>query len=328
MLAWVEWWWTRRLRESGLEALIDDQDQIVSRAQLLAAGWSDAQIRKPLRNKRWRTVHPGVYVAHTGQIGYPERLLAALLYAGPEAAWSHYSAAEQLGLLRPDPERQVYVTIPEYRKVLAQPGLVIRRDEYWAARLAGVAPPRRTPAHAVLDVVGIAPSLDKAAAVIAEACQSGRVGAEDLLDALAERRRLRHRGSLRPIIADVVAGSHSLLELRYLRDVERRHGLPRGQRQRSVDGTFTDVHYGVLNVELDGRLHLIPHQRWRDLDRDNRATLRSESTLRYGWFDVTNRPCEAAVQVLQVLRRTNPSLTARPCSPTCPVRSFRNISAG
>ncbi|MGZ0151695.1 hypothetical protein ACXJJ3_31880 [Kribbella sp. WER1] len=326
----MEWWWMRRLHEGGLAALIDDQDQIVSRAQLLAAGWSEPRIRKSLRNKRWRTVHPGVYVAHTGGIGYAARLLAALLYAGPEAGWSHYSAAEQLGLLKPDPDRQVYVTIPEYRKVRPQPGLVIRRDEYWADRLAGVAPPRRTPAHAVLDVVGITPTLDKAAAVVAEACQSGRVGAEDLLHALGERRRLRHRGSLRPIIADVVAGSHSLLELRYLRDVERRHGLPRGQRQRSVDGTFTDVHYDgfELNVELDGRLHLVPQQRWRDLERDNRATLRSESTLRYGWFDVTNRPCDAAVQVLQVLRRTNPSLTARPCSPTCPVRSFRNVSAG
>ncbi|WP_427889729.1 hypothetical protein ACQHIV_40250 [Kribbella sp. GL6] len=295
----MEWWWVRRLRAGGLDALIDDQDRVVSRAQLLAAGWSEPRIRKSLRTKRWRTVHPGVYVAHAGGIGYAERLLAALLYAGPEAAWSHYSAAEQLGLLKPDPDRPVYVTIPEHRRVRPQPGLVIRRDAHWADRLAGVAPPRRTPADAVLDIVGIMPSLDKAAAVVAEACQSGRVGADDLLHALAGRRRLRHRGSLRPIIADVVAGSHSLLELRYLRDVERRHGLPRGRRQRAVDGTFTDVSYVGLNVELDGRLHLVPQQRWRDLERDNRATLRAEATLRYGWFDVTNRPCDAAVQVLQ-----------------------------
>ena len=75
-----------------------------------------------------------------------------------------------------------------------------------------------------------------------------------------------------------------------------------------------------LLVELDGRLHLVPHQRWRDLDRDNRATLRAESTLRYGWFDVTCRPCEAAVQVLQVLRRTQPELPAKPCTASCPVR--------
>ncbi|TDO64132.1 hypothetical protein EV651_105356 [Kribbella sp. VKM Ac-2571] len=325
----MEWWWAQPLREKGIDALIHAQGGIVSRAQLLAASWSEPRIRRPLRNKRWRAVHPGVYVTHTGPIGYGERLLAALLYAGPEAAWSHYTAAEQLGLIKPDPERRVYVTIPEHRKVLPRKGLVIRRDEHWAARLAAVAPPRRTPAEAVLDIVGIAPSLDEAAAVIAEACQSGRVGAEDILGSLAHRPRLRHRSSLRPIIADVVAGSHSLLEIRYTRDVERRHGLPRGQRQRSVDGEFTDVHYTGfgLNVELDGRLHLVPQQRWRDLDRDNRATLRTEATLRYGWFDVTNRACDAAVQVLQVLRRTNPSLDATPCAPRCAVAAFRNISA-
>jgi very-short-patch-repair endonuclease len=325
----VEWWWSGPLRDKGIDELIHEQGQIVSRAQLLAAAWPDHRIRRPLRNRRWRTVHPGVYVTHTGPIGYSERLLAALLYAGPEAAWSHYTAAEQLGLLKPDAHRPVFVTVPERRKVRPRSGIVVHRDPHWADRLAPVAPPRRTPADAVLDIVGISPSLDHAAAVIAEACQSGRVVPADILNSLADRPRLRHRGKLRPIIADVVAGSHSLLEIRYLRDVERRHMLPRGQRQRAVDGEFTDVFYAGFNlvVELDGRLHLVPRQRWRDLDRDNRATLRAEATLRYGWFDVTDRPCEAAVQVLRVLRRTNPFLTATPCSPTCPVVDLRNISA-
>jgi very-short-patch-repair endonuclease len=99
--------------------------------------------------------------------------------------------------------------------------------------------------------------------------------------------------------------------------------LPSGQRQRAVDDEFTDVAYVFyeLVVELDGRFHFAPRQRWRDLDRDNRAALRSETTLRYGWLDVTSRPCAAAVQVLQVMRRKAPSLSAHPCRrPSCPVR--------
>ncbi len=318
----MDWWWQRQLANDGIQALIHDQGRIVSRAQLWAAGWSEAQIRRPLRSRRWRVVHPGVYAAHTGPIGYDERLLAALLYAGPEAAWSHYTAAEQLGLLKPDSNRPVYVTIPERRRVVPRPNLVIHRDRYWADRLATVVPPRRAPAHAVLDVVGVASSVDQAAAVVAEACQSGRVAPADLVQALADRPRLRHRRALRPIVSDVAAGSHSLLELRYLRDVERRHALPAGIRQRAVENEFTDVFYRGfgLVVELDGRLHLVPQLRWRDLDRDNRATLRAEATLRYGWLDVTSRPCQAAVQVLQVLRRAQPSLDAKPCRPSCPVR--------
>ena len=105
--------------------------------------------------------------------------------------------------------------------------------------------------------------MDQAATVIAEACQSGRVAPADLVQALADRPRLRHRRSLGPIVADIAAGSHSLLELRYLRDVERRHALPAGLRQRAVENEFTDVFYRGfgLVVELDGRLHLVPQLR-------------------------------------------------------------------
>ncbi|MFK4087468.1 hypothetical protein ACI2LF_25390 [Kribbella sp. NPDC020789] len=317
----MEWWWERRLVDLGIEGLIREQDGVVGRAQLFAAGWSEAQIRRPLRARRWQVVHPGVYATHTGPIGYDGRLLAALLYAGPEAAWSHYTAAEQLGLTKADSSRPVHVTIPAHRRIVSRPQLVIYRDYRWADRLAAVVPPRRTAAHAVLDIVASSRTLDEVAVIVAEACQSGRVTAADLLAGLAERPRLRHRKALRPIIADVAAGSHSLLELRYLRDVERRHRLPAGVRQRAVDGEYTDVHYEAgLNVELDGRLHLVPRQRWRDLDRDNRATLRAEATLRYGWFDITSRPCAAAVQVVQALRFRDPAVKARPCRPSCPVR--------
>ena len=301
--------------------VIHEQHRVVSRAQLQAAGVSDAVVRQRLRSRRWQTVHPGVYMTHTGPVGYDEHLVAALLYAGPEAAWSHYTAAEQFGLIKPDDRRPVYVSVPWRRRVRARPNLVITRDTHWEDRQAAVIPPRSRPAEAVLEIVGISGSLDAAAAVVAEACQSGRVSPDQILAALVGRHRLRHRAALGQILADVAQGAHSLLELRYLRDVERAHGLPAGQRQRAVDGEYTDVAYAPyeLVVELDGRFHFAPRRRWRDLDRDNRAALRSEATLRYGWLDVTSRPCAAAVQVLQVMRRKDPNLPARACGPSCPV---------
>lgn len=322
MLVRMDWWWRQQLADEGLDVLIHEQRRVVSRVQLLAAGRSETEVRRRLRSRRWQTVHPGVYVTHTGPIGYEELLVAALLYAGPQAAWSHYTAAEQFGLIKPDDRRPVYVTIPWHRRVRARPNLVIARDAHWKEHLAAVVPPRSRPAEAVLEIVGISRSLDAAAAVVAEACQSGRVAADEILAALDGRPQLRHRAALRSILADVAEGTHSLLELRYLRDVERAHGLPRGRRQRGVDGEYTDVAYEPyeLVVELDGRFHFAPRQRWRDLDRDNRAALRSETTLRYGWLDITSRPCAAALQVLQVMRRSDPSLSARPCGPSCPVR--------
>ncbi|MET7276947.1 hypothetical protein ABZS29_01855 [Kribbella sp. NPDC005582] len=170
----MEWWWQRQLADEGLEVVIHQQELAVSRAQLFAAGWSESRIRRPLRARRWRVLHPGVYATHTGPIGYDGRLLAALLYAGPEAAWSHDTAAEQLGLIKPDANRPVYVTIPERRRIAPRPQLVIYRDSRWADRLAAVVPPRRTAPHAVLDVVAGSRTLDDAAAIVAEACQSAR----------------------------------------------------------------------------------------------------------------------------------------------------------
>jgi hypothetical protein len=58
------------------------------------------------------------------------------------------------------------------------------------------------------------------------------------------------------VLVDVRDGVRSPIELDYLRDVERAHGLPVGQRQFARRNTEADVYYtdyGLL-VELDGRL--------------------------------------------------------------------------
>jgi very-short-patch-repair endonuclease len=111
-----------------------------------------------------------------------------------------------------------------------------------------------------------------------------------------------------------------LLELRYLRDVERPHRLPAGRRQRGVAGTWQDVWYEEFTtvVELDGRLgHAEAQGGWRDMARDNAAAVRSEVTLRYGWADVTTRPCEVAAQVAEVLRNRGWPRTPRKCGDSC-----------
>ena len=127
-----------------------------------------------------------------------------------------------------------------------------------------------------------------------------------LVSALALRRRHRHRALLTAVLADVDEGAESALELAYLRDVERAHGLPRGNRQRSRLGLayLSDVGYDdyQLLVELDGRDGHLDVGRFRDMQRDNRFAVRAWLTLRYGWFDVVDRPCLVSVQVATALR--------------------------
>ena len=118
------------------------------------------------------------------------------------------------------------------------------------------------------------------------------------------RPRVRYRRLLLHLLADVATGAESPLEVGYLNDVERAHGLPRGARQLSSGTPYvTDVDYRpyALLVELDGRLGHEGNGRFRDMDRDNVAGLDGLFTMRYGAQDLYGRPCAIAAQVARAL---------------------------
>ena len=100
----------------------------------------------------------------------------------------------------------------------------------------------------------------------------------------------------------------SPLELTYLRDVERAHGLDvlvSRQLPSLTHRAVRDVAYtgfGVV-VELDGRLGHTELGRFRDMDRDNEASLDGLLTLRFGAGDLHGRPCAVAAQVARALRQ-------------------------
>ena len=97
-----------------------------------------------------------------------------------------------------------------------------------------------------------------------EACAAAVRGrcttAERLATALDARQRFPRRTWLRRVLADVAAGTASVLEHGYLRRVEQAHGLPPADRQQGdrVAGAriYRDAPYPAydLDVELDGRL--------------------------------------------------------------------------
>jgi hypothetical protein len=116
---------------------------------------------------------------------------------------------------------------------------------------------------------------------------------------------------------------HSPLEYRYHRDMERAHGLPEPDRQGQAhqDGAwiFRDIHYRSYRtaVELDGKASHPDEQRWQDKRRDNAAIADGIVTLRYGWADVTERPCQTARQIATVLAGRGWRGTLRRCGPAC-----------
>ena len=66
---------------------------VFTRAQVLAAGWSRHQPDRRVRNRRIRRVYPGIFVDTSAPRTWEQRVLAAVIGAGPGAAASHPVAA-------------------------------------------------------------------------------------------------------------------------------------------------------------------------------------------------------------------------------------------
>ncbi|MET7392563.1 type IV toxin-antitoxin system AbiEi family antitoxin domain-containing protein [Dactylosporangium sp. NPDC005572] len=288
-----------------LDELLHHQAGVISRGQALAAGLTDGAIEAHLSAGRWLRMLRGIYRTFTGEVPRAAQLWAVLLRAGDRAVLSHHTAAELHGLTD-QPDRLIHVTVPADRRITPIPGVVV----HISARAAEATHPgpllRRTRIEdTVLDLSELARSLDAAVGWATAACGRRLTTPERLLDAMGRRKKLRFRRLLTAVLDDTAVGAVSVLERRYLRDVERDHHLPRGRRQhrRPTERLYHDVEYPgyATAVELDGRAWHPEERRRADQRRDNAAAAAGRRTLRYGWLDLA-RPCGTAVQVGRALR--------------------------
>ena len=306
----------------------DQQAGIITRQQALAAGLTDEAIDAQVGAGRWQRVYPGVLATFSGPVGRDARLWAAVLSAGPGAVLSHETAAELLGLLD-EPVEAVHVTVPVERNIRPRPGIVLHRSRnVERSRHPVLEPPRTRLEETVLDLTQTSPTLDASIGWLVRAVASRQTTAARLLTALAARHRVRWRRELIAALSDVADGCHSMLELRYARQVERAHRLPRGCRQRRRGSWYDDITYTGFDVlvELDGLAGHAGERVFRDHRRDNAAVLSGAKVLRYGYADVTRRPCVVAGEVATVLRAAGWVGHPRGCGPGCPLPQQRGGS--
>ena len=309
-----------------------EQRGLVTWRQCLAAGMTDRAIRWRLARHGWTTVHHGVYQTLPGRDDWHTQALAAQL-AVPDSAWAGRTAAHVQGLLR-DPPPRLELVVAADRRVVSPPGVLVRRrlnvDRYvdplhW--------PWRTVVPETVLDV-GATASLDTLLAMLGRAIQRRMTTEEAVRSALALRRGHRHGAVLGDVLAIAVDGAESAMEIRYVRDVERPHGLPAGRRQRPAPGGGAERHdigydeQRVL-VELDGRLgHAGFAAQQQDGRRDRRGATHGWLTIRAYWPDVAITPCELAVDVAAVLVSRGARSSLRPCRKrACSVRG-RSLDGG
>jgi very-short-patch-repair endonuclease len=312
--------------------LLDHQHGIIARWQATPAGRRAWPIESYLRSGRWQVLSRGVYAAFTGPPSRTALLWAAVLRAGPGAILSHESAAE-LDKLVDEPAHAVHVTIASTRRVNVPAdgtGRMPRLVVHHSARIDQARHPARTPPRTrieetTVDLTQAAPCLGEATAWVTRACARRLTTTELLATAMMARPYLRWRTELAEALGEATAGLHSKLEARYVRHVEKPHGLPRavrqaaskaGLRSRYLDDLYRD--FGVC-VELDGRAAHPAEARWRDIQRDNASAALGIVTLRYGWADITAEPCRVAAEIGQVLRQRGWEGRIRACGPACPV---------
>jgi hypothetical protein len=302
---------------------------------------SAAAVRVRLRNGRWQRLYPGVYATFSGQPTRMALIWAAVITAGPAAVISHQTAAElyQCGRRR---FPGLHVTVPAERRVRQTPVpgccpgparpwqwevpplIVHRSDRVHQARHPALQPARTRIEETIVDLTQVAATFDEAFQWLCYGCAGRLCTVSMIRRALALRKKLRFRAELHAALGDIADGVHSPLERRYVRGVERAHGLPVAQRQvlvtlgrrrRYLDNLYRD--YG-LAVELDGVAAHPLAERWQDIHRDNSLEALRVTTMRYSWSDVTDRRCWVAAQVGAVLTQRGWPGRLRRCSPGCP----------
>ncbi len=273
-------------------------------------------VRWKLERGVWVRVHPGVVQTLPGRDDWHTRALAAQL-AVLGSAWSHGTAAYVHGLLT-DPPPHIDLVIDERQRAVSPRGVKVHRrvdigvvvDElHWPWRVGA--------AHTVLDLAALV-SEPETLALLGRAFYLGSTTEATLRRLLATRARHRRRALLHDVLADVASGAESVLEVRYLRDVERAHGLPTGRRQApTVAGGLRlhDVAYDEQRVllELDGRLGHEGAARVGDGLRDRRSAGLGWLTVRAFWVDVAGTPCALATEVGSVLVARGWTGPPRPC---------------
>ena len=265
-----------------LAAVAREQRGLLTRQQCLSAGLTDGAIRWGLTRRGWTAVHQGVYLTVPGRDDWHTTALAAQL-AVPDSAWSHRTAAHVHGLIR-EPPRIIDLVVDRERRFAVPTGTKVHRRAAVNRAVDELHWPWRTTVEETILDVSRTGSSDELMAMLGRAFQRSFTSEASLRAALAARRAHPWRELLDLILADVADGAESPMEVRYIHDVERAHGLPNGRRQRTSVTRRRELTPCELAVEVGSILHSRGWESWPHSCR--RPTVCSSGTT-LEWSRVT-----------------------------------------
>ncbi|MGN6474251.1 MAG: hypothetical protein ACTHK4_11475, partial [Mycobacteriales bacterium] len=139
--------------------------------------------------------------------------------------------------------------------------------------------------------------------------------ADRLLQELGAAGSVRHRRLLEAALCDIGGGAQAVSELDFIRYC-RRHGLPQpalqtvrldaSGRRRYLDATLRGRNGKTVHVEIDGALHLVVDNYWRDMARGNELVIGNERLLRFPSYVIHGNDSYAADQLRRALDLSEP----------------------
>ncbi|KRF40609.1 hypothetical protein [Terrabacter sp. Soil810] len=153
---------------------------VLTRRQLLEGGLTQAQLRTRL-GREWRLVLRVVVLLSNGVPSEQQRLMAALLFAGPRSWLAGSSAAAVHGIAGRAVSNPILVLVPTPLRSRAHAWVLVRNTTLLDEPIYRRGPLRLScPARAAVDAAAAAPSDEQARAVLVAAAQSRKARLSDL----------------------------------------------------------------------------------------------------------------------------------------------------
>jgi hypothetical protein len=271
-------------------SLVETQDHVLTRAQLLALGHSPGHLDAQVTARRWRALTSTVYVLHNGPLTQRQQWWAATLAVGPLAG----RTALQAWGIKGWPSEQVEVIVARGAQPELPDGVAIKVHESRRLSEGDVAPqdpPRTRLERSAIDAAAWTKDPRAACGLLAAVVQQRRTTAARLSAELKVAGQVRHVGLMRSVLHDIAGGAQALSEVD-LAKVCARAGLELVDRQvvrRGPDGKRRYVDARVRSretgksalVEVDGALHLVVSSYWEDMDRGNELVIGGSPVLRF-----------------------------------------------
>jgi hypothetical protein len=271
-------------RDRSLRRVSWRQDGVFLHEDAIASGFSSRTIRRRVDTGAWQRARRGAYASGTKRLSWEQRVQAAVLAAGPDAAAGGRTAA-RLWQLEAIHTEKIEIIVPSARVVRLQDVTAYRRPPFDVVTVRGIR--RTTPPQTIIHLAGLVGPLELEIA-LDDALRRRMFSPRTLLcrlEILGTQGRTG-AGTLRALLLDrtrnPTAGSR--FEIRLVR-ILIAGGEPVPSRQftiRRADGTFVarvDLAYPAERLALEYESF-----RYHSSPRALRAAVRRENGIgEAGW---------------------------------------------